>query len=77
MATPDYVLNEDFQIVRSIFSDKVLPAGSFVRPIRRCWLPEHILNSNEYKHFNPYTEVYCYASCGIICIPISKMRKIS
>ena len=74
MKTPNYVLDEDFSIPYGHHDVKVLPAGTFVRPIETCYVPKHIKDEN--KWFNEKTDCYCYTRIGIIVIPKKYVRKV-
>lgn len=74
MATPDFVLTEDYSMYVGPQDNKVLKAGSFVRPIEKRYLPKHITEdpSNMYIFDD---RVYCYTYYGIILIPRNLLRQ--
>jgi hypothetical protein len=76
LPTPNFITTEDYRFMKSKWTEQILPAGSFVRPIELCWLPKHILDADGHKWFNSETEVYAYCSWGIIAIPKKIMRKV-
>jgi hypothetical protein len=59
---------------------KILPSGSFVRPIAFCYLPEEIRNKEldkvVYSRINLDNFVFCYTHYGIIVISRDILRKI-
>lgn len=77
MKTPDYVLNEEVKIMDSLLNEKVLPAGSFVKPIEPYYLPKHIKDQTSFHWFDPRTEAYCYTFYGIVMIPLRSIRRAS
>ncbi len=72
MALPTYITNEDFPIAQN----KVLPVGSFVKPIDEYWLPKHIKDKPEHIWINRDKEIYCYCHFGIVILPIKIIRKV-
>ncbi len=69
----EYVLIEDFQYTPlGTYDTKVLPAGSFVKPISERWLPQHV--KDEMRWYDPQVEVYCYTRVGMVKLPWSKLR---
>jgi hypothetical protein len=72
---PEFVLSEDHRITTSILDIKIIPAGSFVKPIQYCYLPQHIKDAN--KWHDPTKQIFCYTSEGIISIPLNIIREIS
>lgn len=76
MATPDYVLTEDYNIMSSSGQDDVLKAGTFIRPISWYYLPAHIKDSIAGRWHNPELKVFCWCRRGIIEIPLTIVRKI-
>lgn len=75
MATPDYVLIEDVHYTSGGYETKTLLAGTFVRPIDKYYIPQHVKDKTEHKFFNEDLEMYCYTPHGIILIRKNKMRK--
>lgn len=76
MATPDYVLDQEYNIDLGLFKNIVLPAGSFVKPIDTIWLPKHILEGTDYRFFDPRVEVFCYCRYGIQLFPKKIIRRV-
>lgn len=72
----DYVLMEEFKIYGGPMDDKVLPAGSFVKPIVLYYVPKHVTEAYHNRWFNQDREQYCYTHFGIVAIPKDKIRKI-
>lgn len=73
--TPNWVLNEDHGISYGSFDTKILSEGTFARPLAFEYVPDHIKEAKENKHFNPEREVYCYTPIGIVAIPLGKLSK--
>lgn len=74
MATPDFVLTEEFSIYNGPQDSKVLKAGSFVRPISKCYLPKHI-TEDPHNQYIFDDRVFCYTHYGIILIPKKLLRQ--
>lgn len=75
MRTPNYVINCDMTISTDMIGiQKVLPAGSFVRPIERTYVPKHVLV--KYKDSSSEYYEFCYCYYGIIPVPKSYLRQI-
>lgn len=76
MATPDYVMTEDFDYMTDSWDKKIIPAGAFVRPIDQYYVPKHVRNTMANKNFDWETETFCYTPRdGIIAIPNKMFRK--
>ncbi len=65
---PTYVTKNDTTIYEGATGNKILPAGSFVRPIEWCWVPKHILDDSRFKYGNIDLEVMCYTRYGFVKI---------
>lgn len=76
MATPDYVLVEDVHYNAGGFESKVLTAGTFVRPIDKYYIPQHVKDKPECKYYTEGETYYCYTPHGILVIHKSKIRRI-
>lgn len=76
MATPDYLLTNDVTITKDIWDQKVIKAGTFVRPIDFYYVPQHIKDLPDHKWFDRNREVFCYTPIGIQLIPLDKIRKL-
>lgn len=75
MSTPDYVLKEEYRFSVGPQDVRVLPAGTFVRPIELYYVPKHVVDNPDYRHFNKHEEVFCYTRYGIIPIPRKHIRR--
>lgn len=73
---PDYVTTEDYSFNYDRYDSKVLPAGSFVKPIHLAYVPKHVLEREMWKAFDKKTEVFCYTKLGIMCIPKNLIREV-
>lgn len=69
MKTPNYIINKEYSIVNKYLDQKILPVGTFVKPINEYYLPNHIKESTEYRWFDKTTEVFVYCRYGIVAIP--------
>lgn len=76
MATPDYVLVEEYVISTGPGDPLRLPRGTFVRPIEKQYVPKHILDDPRYKYFTPETEMFIYCYFGIIVIRKELVRRV-
>jgi hypothetical protein len=77
MSTPNYVTKEDFRFMSdSLWNEKVLESGTFVRPIELAYVPKHIRDNPMNRWFDAEKEVYVYCSFGIIAIPKNIVRKL-
>jgi hypothetical protein len=74
MRTPDYRTTEDFNLGTGM-DPKILPAGSFVRPVDLKWVPKHLVESPDHRFFNEEREVFAYCRFGFIVIPKRLLRK--
>ena len=73
MRTPDFVLNEDFFFGPSN-DQKVIPAGSFVRPIEFKYVPKETISRAGF--FSKADSQFCYTRYGILIIPKILIRSI-
>jgi hypothetical protein len=76
MSTPDYVLTEDHTMLTMSWDKKVVPAGTFVRPIEYAYVPKHVKDQPLNKLYDNNTEVFCYTPMGIILLPRRLIRRI-
>lgn len=76
MKTPNYVTTEDCKLDQGKFSAKILPVGTFVRPINNEYLPRHIKESDMYFWIKTGEYVYVYCSYGIVLIPKDIVREV-
>jgi len=77
MRIQEYITKEDHQISYGSYDKKLLPMGSFVKPIYEYYLPRHIKESDDFKQLNRDTQVYVYCRFGIVIIPKSIIREIA
>lgn len=70
MKTPDYVLTDVFT-----YKDGTLPAGTFVKPIQYCYLPQHVKDDGRWGYVSLEDNVFCYCSLGIVPIPRKIVRQ--
>lgn len=72
--TPNYILKEEHNLGASWNQDKVLPAGAFIKPIHKTYVPLHILEA--WFGVNYDTHDFCYTRLGIVPIPKYKIREV-
>lgn len=65
---PNYRLKVDVT-VGDMFSESIVPAGTWVKPIDKYYLPQHIKEGEAYRWANHDVEIFCYTSYGIVLIP--------
>lgn len=58
------------------YDQKTLEPGTFVKPIQRKYLPQHILEDERWRWVDHDITVFCYCSAGIIPIPRDLIRSI-
>ncbi len=73
----DYALTEDFTYYSNGWGgdSKVLPQGSWVKPISLCYVPKEVKESKRWVDFNKETEIFVYCHYGIIAIPKNIVRE--
>jgi hypothetical protein len=77
MKTPNYKISEDFSFVcNDLWDKKIIPAGTFVRPIELQYVPQHIKDWFFHKFFDEEKEIYVYCSYGMIAIPRKLLREV-
>ncbi len=67
--TPNYRLLEAHTVSNGPHDQRLLPAGSYVRPIELRYVPKHVIDDSRWTWFDGDIEVFCYCSLGIIPIP--------
>jgi len=80
MATPDFILDDKWVIGSELgwqysSDSKVIPKGTFVRPIKFEYLPSHI--TKDVRNFDKKHYVFCYTPIGIHKIPKKLIRQVS
>jgi hypothetical protein len=76
LPTPNYVTIEDIKITQGIWNEKIIPSGTFVRPIYIGYVPKHVLDAPDNKWFVENKEVFAYTPMGIHILPLAKIRKL-
>lgn len=76
MKTPNFQISQDFSFGPTIHDQKTLQKYSFVRPIKDCYVPKHVLKGPLGKYYNKETETFCFTSAGIIPIPTKIIREV-
>jgi len=74
MSTPDYVLQQDFQWNEGT-ETRQLSAGTFVRPVKDCYVPKHVKEDTRWKVLREDKYIFCYCSKGFIRVPRTYVRK--
>jgi hypothetical protein len=74
--TPNYRTTDDYSFYTgSNWGDsKMLPAGSYVRPIELGYVPKHVLEDKRWSLFDKSKDVFVYSKLGIVMIPLRILR---
>lgn len=72
----EYQTTEEHKFSKNVFDQKILPAGTFVKPISLRWLPSHIVDSSDYRWFREGTDQFVYCNLGIIVIPKKIIKEL-
>jgi hypothetical protein len=73
----NYRLKEDYHLSTGKWGSdtKLIPAGSYVRPLELCYVPQHVLDDPRWPFVDTKKEVYCYVNrLGIVPIPKDIIR---
>ncbi len=76
MKTPDYVLCEDIDLLDDNWDKKVVPAGTFVKPVHENYVPAHVKDRKINMWFNSELDEYCYSSFGFLIVPKKLIRRV-
>jgi hypothetical protein len=76
MPTPNYVLMEDYQINLDAHDIKVLPQGTFARPIEYQYVPKHVVENPLWRYYNKDRDVFVYCRAGIVLVPKKILRQV-
>ena len=77
MKIEEYVLMTEHTINYGPYDVKVLPAGTFVKPIQPQYLPKHIKDCRTFSLMLKTDYIYCYTYYGIIPIPSNIIRCVN
>jgi hypothetical protein len=77
MRVPDYVTRDAITISYGFDQEKVLPAGSFVKPIRECYLPKHVTEDPKNRFFDPNVHLYVYCYYGFIYVEQKQIMEVT
>lgn len=75
MKTPNYILMTEVRIEYGPQDTKIVPAGSFVRPVLFEYLPSHVKEAKQWLPFNKAKEIYVYCRWGFIKVQLEKIRE--
>ena len=75
MATPNFIITDDYTYFVSINDSITLPKGTFVRPIEREYLPDHIVDDRPDVLLESKMK-YCYTPRGIIALPKRIIKQV-
>lgn len=75
MKVQEYVLDADHNIWYGS-ETKVIPQGSFVKPINLAYVPQHVKDDSRWKFIRHDVEVFCYSRFGIVAIPRRIIREL-
>lgn len=73
--TPNYRLISDYSISVGLSESKTIPGGSFVRPIKTCYLPQHVLDDSRWKAYLTPRYIFCHTKYGTIPIPLNLLEE--
>lgn len=73
---PDYALMEDFTYKVGLWESKVMPAGTFLRPVELCYVPKHVVDDSRWSRYDKINDIFCYSSYGFIPIPRKLIRQV-
>ncbi len=71
--TPNYALKEAYIVHINDYDRITLPAGSFIRPIEKRYVPKHVLEDKRWPFVDHKEEVFAYTRHGIFPIPRNKI----
>lgn len=74
--TPNYVLSVVVILRYSPTDEKVLEAGTFVRPVELQYVPEHVIQDKRWKWFDKDTDVFVYTRLGFIAVHRKNLREV-
>lgn len=70
----NFITQESHSFAQGMYDTKIIPAGTFVRPIEYCYVPKHVKDDPRWRHFDQKTEIFCYCSYGMVPILREKIR---
>jgi hypothetical protein len=73
MKVQEYVIDRNYTVTIGPHYGKVLPAGSFIKPIDKYYLPDYIKKSIEYLWLE-FDYTYCYTYYGMILVSNNLIR---
>jgi hypothetical protein len=73
--TPNFVTNEPIDINYGKYDTKVIPVGSFVRPIEYQYVPKHILDDKRWERFDKETEIFVFTRYGFVPVKRTSIRE--
>lgn len=75
---PTYITTEDISIKNGQYGhdSKILPKGSFVKPLHYDYVPKHVKENKTWAFFDKKTDVFAYTHFGIIAIPKNYIREV-
>lgn len=76
MKVEDIVTKQEFSLHISVWDVKIIPAGTFVKPIELRYLPKHVVDDPRWNEYDVEISVFCYTSYGIIPLPRSLLRTV-
>lgn len=73
---PEFITTEDYKF-GPLNDERVLPKGSFIKPIDVYYLPKHCYNYPTTMYYNKDRDVFIYCRFGIITIPKKLVLEIT
>lgn len=77
LPTPNYVTTVDITCVHGVTGSKILPAGTFVRPVHIYYIPKHVKDDERWDYYVDGQFEFYYTPLGFMLIDIEKIRKIT
>lgn len=77
MKTSNWILQTSVNIPYGPHDVKVVPAGSFVSPVKYEYLPKHIKEEKFWQPYHADKDIYCYTKYGFIKVEKSQLRETS
>lgn len=76
MKVSEFVLTEAYTYSAGNSDTRTLPEGAFVKPIRDCYVPKHILDDRQWQNYEQDDYTFAYCRYGIILLPRRIIREV-
>lgn len=67
------MIDQEVIVASDRWGSKVLPVGSFIRPLQLTYVPQHIID--KFPGFDKERQVFAYTKYGIVPVPKSIVRE--